>query len=199
MRAFLLTFFSFLLLATLPVTAQQSGQRNFMQHLRKSAAGEGRVVVVQDSLIDRAVNNQAAPATKHKTAPSTDKDKAHKDKEAEKDKSHETTASEHHAHESARQGSHVGRQRYKAQGYRIQIFTGSNSHADKEKAYDVARKCQKAFPMLSVYPRFVSPRWICRVGDFRDHDDAQTYARKIRAARIGTEVRVVKCEVLLAH
>lgn len=167
------------------------------------------MVVVQDSLIDYAVNNKTLPTakstTKHKVSPSAEKDKNHKTthKEKETEKNSETTApatsTEHTVHESEHTATHSVRQRYKAQGYRIQIFTGSNSHADKQKAYDVGRQCQKAFPMLSVYPRFVSPRWICRVGDFRNHEDAQTYARKIRAARIGTEVRIVRCEVLLAH
>ena len=67
------------------------------------------------------------------------------------------------------------------------------------KAYAIGETCQKKFPMLSVYPRFINPRWVCRVGDFRTHEDAQEYAKKIRASGISREVRIVRCEVLLAR
>lgn len=116
----------------------------------------------------------------------------------------ESTERPHHTNIERREANevpipYIARQRYRAQGYRIQIFTGSNSHEDKMRAYAIGRKCQQRFPMLSIYPRFVNPRWICRVGDFRTHAEAQAFVNKIKAARITHEIRIVKSEVLLAR
>ena len=91
------------------------------------------------------------------------------------------------------------RKRYKTSGYRIRIFTGGNSKKDKEQAQKVGEKCRKQFPELSVYTHFVSPRWVCTVGDFTTMEDAKKYITPIRSARISYEVRVVKSEVFLVE
>lgn len=192
-----------ILLLSLPVAA--SAQTTFTAHVRKQGAGDGKVVIVQDAQIDKVVNNggQAKPATKPATPPNS-KSTAPEHKNAAHEKATAEAAQHRHPIEHADTtdepaATHIVRQRYRAQGYRIQIYTGSNSHQDKMQAYAIGAKCQKRFPMLSVYPRFVNPRWICRVGDFRTYADAQEYVNKIKAARISREVRIVKCEVLLAR
>lgn len=193
------------LLFTIGLTAY--AQSGFMDHIRRSSEKSGKVVVNQDAEIDRVVNNTTAPektadsASSRKSSASSSKDKDasssrqtdQQGNEARSDKNVEKSDAEETAH------TRGARQRYKAMGYRIQIFTGSNSHQDKQKAQEIGNKCQKQFPMLSVYAHFVSPRWICRVGDFRSHEDAEAYARKIRESRISTEVRIVRCQVLLAQ
>lgn len=93
--------------------------------------------------------------------------------------------------------TYVSGNRYKAQGYRIQVYTGGNQRADKQQAQTIANKVHNLFPELSVYTHFDSPRWICRVGDFRNREDAERYVRKIRQAGISREARTVKCTVLL--
>ena len=92
---------------------------------------------------------------------------------------------------------YVSRQRRKAMGYRICIFTGGNSRADKEKAIQMGQKCRNLFGELAAYPSFVSPRWVTHVGDFRTREDAQKYVTRIRKAHISYEVRIVKSEVNL--
>lgn len=91
------------------------------------------------------------------------------------------------------------RARHKAQGYRICIFTGGNSRADKNKAIQMGNKCKAKFGELSVYPSFIAPRWVTYVGDFRTHQEAQKYVALIRRARISYEVRVVRSEVNLPY
>lgn len=205
-----------ILLLSLPVAA--SAQTTFTAHVRKQGAGDGKVVIVQDAQIDKVVNNggQAKPAAKpaakpvakdtpkKPATPPNSKSTTPEHKNAAHEKATSEAAQHRHPVEHADTtdepaATHIVRQRYRAQGYRIQIFTGSNSHQDKMQAYAIGKKCQKRFPMLSVYPRFVNPRWICRVGDFRTYADAQEYVNKIKAARISREVRIVKCEVLLAR
>lgn len=93
----------------------------------------------------------------------------------------------------------VPRVRHKAPGFRIQVYTGGNNRASKRMAQQMKQKIQKAFPELSVYISFQSPRWICRVGDFDSRKEAQPYARKIRARRISTETNIVSCQILRAY
>ncbi|MBF0944611.1 MAG: hypothetical protein HXK16_01885 [Alloprevotella sp.] len=66
-----------------------------------------------------------------------------------------TTSKRHAKVESTREGS---RSRYRAQGYRIQVFTGGNDRAAKLAAQDMKIKVQRYFPELSVYIHFQSPR-----------------------------------------
>jgi hypothetical protein len=200
-------------------TAQAQG--TFTQHVKKYTAGEGRVRILQDSLIERAVNNLPAPkpAKKQETGKGSDTKKnggeathpaaAHPATGGEK--SHETPHNTTPAKPSSTTSEAEGRttpeprpvavqhQRYKAMGYRIQIYTGSNSHQDNSQAYAIGQKCQQRFPELSAYPKFISPRWVCRVGDFKTQAEAAAYVRKIKAARISTEVNIIRCEVLLAR
>jgi DNA mismatch repair ATPase MutL len=74
----------------------------------------------------------------------------------------------------------VMRGSYKVTGYRIQAFAGGNSRNDREQAQDIGKSIKKEFPELPVYVHFYSPRWICRVGNFRDLSEAQNYLKKIR-------------------
>lgn len=186
-------FICFILIAMAACTARS--QSTYTDRLKKQANGEGKVIIVQDPEIDDIVNNvrpnkSGTPAEKKETGGKSD---AHKQENTGKGKESATQERPASAHIAGT------RHRVKAVGYRIQIFTGGNSHHDKAKAFELAENCRKFFPELSVYPRFTSPRWICRVGDFRTREDALKYASKIRAKRISTEVHIVKCEVLLAR
>lgn len=169
-------------------------QTPFMRHIETQRQGEGRIIVVQDDTISTIVNTRKAPTpntTEKNTAPSKSKEVKLKvvEKKIVESPSANTAPSNY---------TNV-RQRYKATGYRVQVFTGGNSRNDKIKAQQTAENIRKEFPELSVYPQFTSPRWICRVGDFRNAEDAQKYVRLIRNARLSNEARVVKCTVLLAN
>lgn len=161
--------------------AQTAG--TYTGHLRQQKTGAGTVTVTQDAEIEALVNNEATKK-KGEKMPSAG---------ARQEKQHHRLAPEQ------RKGMSGSRQRYKAKGYRIQIFTGGNSRADRQAARRMEQKCKKAFPELSAYVHFVSPRWICRVGDFRTREDANKYLQMIRKAQISNEARVVCCTVLLAH
>ncbi len=85
--------------------------------------------------------------------------------------------------------------RRKGMGYRIQIFTGGNSRSDRVRANRMGSLCREYFPELSVYPHFESPRWICRVGDFKTSEDAKIYVQKMRKLKVFKELRIVKSVV----
>lgn len=107
-----------------------------------------------------------------------------------------TTSKRHAKVESTREAS---RSRYRAQGYRIQVFTGGNDRAAKLAAQDMKIKVQRYFPELSVYIHFQSPRWVCRVGDFLSREEAQHYVKLIKKKRLSPEAAIVKSPILRAY
>lgn len=69
----------------------------------------------------------------------------------------------------------------KARGYRVQVYAGNNTRASREAAFRAGDAIRKAFPDLSIYTEFISPRWVCRVGDCRTYEEADALMRDIRA------------------
>jgi len=164
-------------------------QTTYTEHLQKKTQGQGEVVINQSAEIERLVNNYAPAVPEKKPAP-------------ERSETHPEAATHnevpaHSAKNSGTARTHVARTRHKARGYRICIYTGGNSRADKTKALQMGQKCRNLFPELSAYTSFVAPRWVTNVGDFRTRQDAQKYVSRIRKARFTYEVRIVSSEVNL--
>ena len=82
----------------------------------------------------------------------------------------------------------------KVRGYRVQVFFGGNQRSDQTQAQRVGTKVMGMFPELRAYTSFVSPHWICRVGDFTNREDASAYMHKIKSRGI-SEAMVVKSEI----
>ncbi len=191
-----------LLLLFAGTTVALHAQATYTEALRKAEPGKGTVTIEQSEAIEQLVNNTAprpvAPAKPHGSEPvrnqsATD---AHRTEAPEK----HTAKREHSAtnENKSRSGkTYVTRTRHKARGYRICIFTGGNSRADKNKALQMGKKCREKFSELSAYTSFVSPRWVTYVGDFRTRQEAQKYVNLIRKARFTYEVRIVASEVNL--
>lgn len=74
----------------------------------------------------------------------------------------------------------VMRRSYKVNGYRVQVFAGGNSRADKIKAQNAGNAVKQAFPNQPVYVHFYSPRWICRVGNFRSYEEANAVMHQVK-------------------
>ncbi len=60
----------------------------------------------------------------------------------------------------------------KVTGYRVQAFAGGNTRADKTKAQQAGNEIKMRFPDQPIYVHFYSPRWICRVGNYRTLNEA---------------------------
>ena len=69
---------------------------------------------------------------------------------------------------------------YKVTGYRVQAFAGGNQRKDRVKAEQTAADIKAHFPDEPVYTHFYSPRWICRVGNYRTYEKAQEMLIAIR-------------------
>ena len=166
-------------------------QSTFTERLQKSNTGEGKISVTQDKSIDALVNGPSAvtkqpekenikPEQKEKVT--TPKDKAaDKDKASDKEKTAESKDKEKVApkdneavveipdtidiHKKVMKG-------YKINGYRVQVFAGGNSRNDRLKAERAGENIKTAMPGIPVYVHFYSPRWICRIGNYRTYEEA---------------------------
>ncbi|MDR0961802.1 MAG: SPOR domain-containing protein [Mediterranea sp.] len=83
----------------------------------------------------------------------------------------------------------------KVAGYRIQVYAGNNTGVAKNEAHSIAARIQSNFPELSIYTTFISPRWICRVGDFVSIEEADAAMRRLRLAGGFKEVAIVKDQI----
>ena len=205
----------FILFASL-CSIQLSAQNTYTEKLRKNDPNKGSIIINHSSEIDDAVNGTSkkeAGSTTTPAAKTTGNDKKqqaekHEEKHAKGDsnenkgKEHNatehkksTTASNNNTSKANGQKHYVTRARHKARGFRICIFTGGNTRADKIKAIEMGQKCRNLFKELAVYPSFEAPRWVTHVGDFKTRQEAQKYVTRIRRARISYEVRIVSSEV----
>ena len=75
----------------------------------------------------------------------------------------------------------VMRDARKVTGYRVQAFAGGNTRMDKQKAQQIGEAIKMKFPDQPVYVHFYSPRWICRVGNYRSYQEAEHMLRQVKA------------------
>lgn len=83
----------------------------------------------------------------------------------------------------------------KTSGYRVQAYAGNNTRKAMNEAHQVAEQIKERFPDLKIYTTFNSPRWLCRVGDFRTIEEADATMRKMRATGVFKEVSIVRDQI----
>lgn len=66
-------------------------------------------------------------------------------------------------------------------GYRVQAFAGGNTRADKQKAQQAGNAIKMRFPDQPIYVHFYSPRWICRVGNYKSIGEARRMLSAVKA------------------
>ena len=178
--------------------------QSYTEHLER----QGNVVVSQSGKISDLVNNKkttttAATTTAATTTAATTTAAATPAKpDVAQNISEEESAQQTQAKPLSQQRPpkfNGNRKRYNSEGYRIQVFTGGNSRADKQEAAKMQSKVRSAFPEISTYVHFVSPHWVCRVGDFKTREEAMKYVRKIRARGFTYEARLVKSNIFVAR
>lgn len=69
---------------------------------------------------------------------------------------------------------------HKVTGYRVQAFAGGNTRHDRQQAESIGSNIKMKFPDQPVYVHFYSPRWICRVGNYRSLAEANRMLKAIR-------------------
>lgn len=157
-----------------------SAQQKFIDRLVNPVAGQGTVRVVQDDEITRLVNGtlpEAVPGTfagQDVAAPAED-----------------GTQEEAGAKKTVRM--------MKANGYRIQVYAGGNSREARQEAQRMAAKVKSYFSDMPTYTHFQSPRWICRVGDFRTYEEASQALRELRETQQFDEALIVKSVIQIPY
>lgn len=188
--------------------AVTAGAQSFLERLQKPVRNQGTVTVHQDAAIDKLVNGPyTAPATKKvqqtnnekTTTASTDQKKTtvkpatvtdNKPKSNTADKQNtmaknepEKASAEQQKDTSAADDDarkKVMRNSYKVTGFRVQAYAGGNTRQDRQTAEQVGNNIKANIPGEPVYVHFYSPRWICRVGNYRTYEEAHQMLLAIR-------------------
>ena len=164
-------------------------QSSFTQRLQQSKNGEGKITVTQDKAIDELVNGPVVTApTRTKTTTTQQKPTETQQKTTEKpaekkELEKKVVAVEHHdtttivAPEEIQKKIMKG---VKVAGYRVQVFAGGNTRNDRMKAERIGSEIKSLFPGVPVYVHFYSPRWICRMGNYRTYEEAHAVLERVK-------------------
>ena len=181
-------------IAILCVGCATANAQTFTQRLQKSNAGEGKVTVTQSKEIDDLVNgpqdvvtqsSQTTPTTqKTQTTPTTQKPDSAKSEEKEKPQPSErpqiTTLPDTTPDTTYTEPRKKVLKGYKVNGYRVQVYAGGNSRDARVKAERTGREINALFPGEPVYVHFYSPRWICRMGNYRTYEEAHQILNAVK-------------------
>ena len=86
----------------------------------------------------------------------------------------------------------------KITGYRVQAFAGGNSRKDRLTAESIRNNIKSQIPNVAVYVHFYSPRWICRVGNFRTYEEA--HQMMVRLQNMGyKQASIVKGKIAVTY
>ncbi len=142
------------------------------------------------------------PTTDHKQQPAEQKQQTAEHKQQAEEKhvpkqSEQTTDVSSHP-TTVDTGKKIMRNSYKVTGYRIQAYSGGNTRADREKANRIGDDIKHKYPEQPVYVHFYSPRWICRVGNFRSYSEAAQVLKGIKAMGY-KQACIVKGKITVAY
>ena len=149
-----------------------SAQQTFTDKLQQVADSVGRIILHQEKTITDLVNGALKSSSKKRQVDGADQDSV--------------------ASAAVDSLSHATRVR---NGYRIQVYFGDNSRKGQAEARAAGLRFRNYFPTQRVYVSFVSPHWLCRVGDFQTNEEAREMLRQIREMGIFREAVVVKSKI----
>ena len=156
--------------------------QTFLDRLKKPTKDKAVVTVTQDAAIDKLVNGDNAAnttvTTRKEPAGTTKKEPA--EKHEKPTSTNTTTSPASSTPEEPDMSKKVMKNSYKVTGYRVQAFAGGNTRSDRQKAENVGNAIKRRFPEQPIYVHFYSPRWICRVGNFRTYEEAHAVLLEIR-------------------
>ena len=175
------------------VTVSQSKEIDELVNGKKTVRQEGNNVTPLPAGNGKDNNEQKNAATHDKLASTNGKEgtgheaNGNTHAEEKKETAHREAA---HAPENSEEEAEapavdmrkkVMRGSYKVTGYRVQAYAGGNSRNDRQKAEQIGNAIKMKYPTQPVYVHFYSPRWICRVGNFRSYEEAARMLEQVRA------------------
>ena len=153
--------------------------QTFTERLQRVLTGQGTVRIHHDADIDALVNGRKTPGNATPQAETT------------------ITGLSQLLADSTLSADLLGIQPRKVRinGYRVQVYAGGNSRDAKRKAYQMEGLVKSKFPDQPVYTRFVNPRWICHVGDFKTRAEALALLKDMRRTGKFGEAITVRCKI----
>ncbi len=203
-----------------------AGAQDFTQRIQQTVPGMGSVTIHQSAAIDRLVNSAQLtakvatpnnPVANNKPAATTKptaENKATVENKATTTENKATTTENKSNNPAATTTSEnptaeantlpvdntkkILRGGYKIPGFRVQAFAGGNSRKDRQQAEKVGSKIKASYPTEPVYVHFYSPRWICRVGNYRTYEEAHQMLISLR--KLGfTQATIVKGKITVTN
>lgn len=150
--------------------------QSFTSRLTRLAVGEGVVTLHHDAEIDALVNGITPPSRQPRS-------------------NGQLTSQFVDSTATADSTLFTPTRRVRTIGYRIQVYAGGNNRTSKAEAYRMANLVRSEFPELTVYTHFISPRWICRAGDFKTNEEAREMLRRMRQTQKFREASIVKSQI----
>ena len=164
--------------------------QTFLDRLKKPTKDKAVVTITQEAAIDKLVNGDNATnatiGTRKAPTSNTKKENATSNTATSNATSNtatpssNTSASHVSSTEEPDMTKKVMKNSYKVTGYRVQAFAGGNTRNDRRTAETVGNNIKRRFPEQPIYVHFYSPRWICRVGNFRTYEEAHAMLLEIR-------------------
>ena len=170
------------------IAINASAQTYTQRIQQQNGNGQGSVTIHQDADIDKLVNSEVLnnntkqtttanqPAASH--TPTTPGAKTSTNKPATTNSV--TTGNEGEDETTPDLSKKVMRGGTKVNGYRVQAFAGGNSRNDRIQAERIGNDIKSHFASVPVYVHFYSPRWICRVGNYRTYEEAHQMLVQLR-------------------
>ena len=158
-----LWFLPFYLFTFLPLNLVA---QTFLDRLEKPVDGQGTVTVHQDTAINRIVLDPQSTVKPEDRKPTTTTSNTASTATT-------TTTSTETTTTTTTPTTTTTRTRHTINGYKVQAFAGGNSREDRKKAERIASEIRAQLPNVSVSAHFYSPRWVCRVGNYRTREEAQ--------------------------
>jgi cytoskeletal protein RodZ len=181
--------------------------QSFTQRIQKQpAAGQGSVTIHQSDSIDQLVNSTvlsvkgtttktSSPSSSSTSSPSSHTSQASTTNKTTTTTPQSTTTTT--TEETTEQTQKMIRGGHKVVGYRVQAFAGGNSRKDRQQAEQIRNSIKSHYPNVPVYVHFYSPRWICRVGNYRTYEEAHQMLTSLR--NLGyTQASIVKGKITVA-
>ena len=173
--------------------------QTFTQRVQQPAkAGQGSVTIHQSQAIDQLVNSAELGAKATAAKPATPASNASSTGSTAAASAAKTVTATPRVATPDTTGYVRPTRTQKVMGYRIQAFAGGNSRADRQKAEQTGNSIRAQFPNVAVYVHFYSPRWICRVGNYRSYEEAHQMLVSLRNMGY-SEATIVKGKISVAY
>lgn len=168
--------------------------QTFTERIQKKVDGKGTITIHQSEEINQLVNDpnatdsQVQKVTENKRQVEPLKD----NKQVNNTTSSSSENDETEPVETQKKATQ------KITGYRVQAFAGGNSRKDRLTAESIRNNIKSQIPNVAVYVHFYSPRWICRVGNFRTYEEA--HQMMVRLQNMGyKQASIVKGKITVTY